>query len=501
MIATFPTALRSRLMLRALSRPLVRFAERWIPDALFFAIALSLVVAVLAFALTDVSPGELILGWGDGLAGLLAFMTQIALVLLLGYTLAHTPAVQRLLRRVADLPRSPRAAYGFVTVVAGLAGLLSWGLGLIVGGVMAVEVARAAKRRGMRLHYPLLVASGYSGYVLWHMGYSGSGPLAAATPGGIYEDLPGGLVDISRTTFAPWNLAAIVVGLVVVTAAMVLLTPKGDDRIVEAPSTVLEPEEAVVGATGARRDSPGATTAKTPATPGPGGPRRADDEDVTDVEDVVDEERPTPADRLDTARVVTLTLGIALGLFLVTHFGSRGFQLTLDVVNWSFLCLILLLVANVRHFMRLVTQGSSTVGGVLVQYPLYAGIIGMMTVSGLVTVFSDFFVAISTPATLGLWTFLSAGVLNMFIPSGGGQFAVQAPIFAQSAAELGVDQSVVIMAIAYGDQWTNMIQPFWAVPLLAVAGLKVRDILGYTTVTLLVSGVVFAATFLLVGAG
>ncbi|HZI95981.1 MAG TPA: TIGR00366 family protein [Actinomycetales bacterium] len=470
-------------MLRALSRPLVRVAERWVPDALFFAIALSVVVAVLAFALTDVGPGELILGWGDGLAGLLAFMTQIVLVLLLGYTLAHTPAVQRLLRRFADLPRSPRVAYGFVALVAALAGLLSWGLGLIVGGVMAVEVARAARRRGVRLHYPLLVASGYSGYVLWHMGYSGSGPLAAATPGGIYEDLPGGLVEVSRTTFAPWNLAAIAVGLVVVTAAMMLLAPKGDDRIVEAPQTLLEPEEAPVGAKAERRDGPGAMT-----------------RDSASPEDT-EEARPTPADRLDTARVVTLTLGIALGLFLVTHFGSRGFQLTLDIVNWSFLCVILLLVGNVRHFMALVTQGSRTVGGVLVQYPLYAGIIGMMTVSGLVTVFSDFFVDISSPGTLGVWGFLSAGLLNMFIPSGGGQFAVQAPIFAQSAAELGVDQSVVIMAIAYGDQWTNMIQPFWAVPLLAVAGLKVRDILGYTTVTLLVSGIVFAATLLLVGAG
>lgn len=477
-------------MLRALSRPLVRFAERWIPDALFFAVALSLVVAAMAFALTDVTPGDLILGWGDGLAGLLAFMTQIALVLLLGYTLAHTPAVQRLLRTVAGLPRSPRAAYGFVAFVAAVAGLLSWGLGLIVGGVMAVEVARAAHRRGIRLHYPLLVASGYSGYVLWHMGYSGSGPLAAATPGGIYEDLPGGLVDVSRTTFAPWNMAAVAVGLVLVTGVMMLLAPKGDDRIVAAPKSLLEPEEAAVGA---RADGPGAMTAK-----GRGQDRRVAGGDAVAS---ADDEPPTPADRLDTARAVTLTLGIALGLYLVTHFGTRGFELTLDIVNWSFLCIILLLVANIRHFMSLVTQGSHTVGAVLVQYPLYAGIIGMMTVSGLVGVFSDFFVDISSPGTLGVLAFLSAGLLNMFIPSGGGQFAVQAPIFAQSAAELGVDQSVVIMAIAYGDQWTNMIQPFWAVPLLAVAGLKVRDILGYTTVTLLISGLLFAVTLLLVGAG
>jgi short-chain fatty acids transporter len=125
----------------------------------------------------------------------------------------------------------------------------------------------------------------------------------------------------------------------------------------------------------------------------------------------------------------------------------------------------------------------------------------MMTTTGLVEVFSGFFVDIATPGTLGIWAMLSGGLVNMFIPSGGGQFAVQAPIFMDAAAQLGVQPNVVIMGIAYGDQWTNMIQPFWTLPLLAIAGLSVRDILGYTAVTLLVSGVVMIAALLLVGAG
>lgn len=209
----------------------------------------------------------------------------------------------------------------------------------------------------------------------------------------------------------------------------------------------------------------------------------------------------TPAERVEQLRIFTLTLGVLLGLYLVLYFGKNGFDLTLDIVNWTFLCLIMLLVGNARELAGLISRGGRTVGEVLLQYPLYAGIIGMMSVSGLVDTFSQFFIDISTPGTLGLWTFLAAGFLNIFVPSGGGQFAVMAPMFANAADALQVDQSVVIMAIAYGDQWTNLIQPFWAIPLLAVTGLKIRDILGYTFVTLVLSGITFGGTMLIVGAG
>jgi short-chain fatty acids transporter len=403
---------------------------------------------------------------------------------------------------VASVPRTPRQAYGFVTIVAGIASLISFVLGLIVGGVMAVEVARAAKARGTKLHYPLLVASAYSGFVVWHMGYSGSGPLNAATEGGAYSDLPGGLVDISRTTFSTWNIIATIVTLVVVAAAMMLLAPKKHDEIVPAPDSVFADEDGGEGSERTTRSSSNAGTAganasttvsRTSSKTGPGTP--------TATTTAPARTKRTPADRIEHMRVFTLALGVLLGLYLTFYFSIRGFELTLDIVNWSFLCLIMLLVGNARELAGLIARGGRTVGEVLLQYPLYAGIIGMMSVSGLVGIISGFFIDISSPATLGLWTFLSAGLLNMFIPSGGGQFAVMAPLFAQAAHALGVDQSVVIMAIAYGDQWTNMIQPFWAIPLLAVAGLKVREILGYTLITLILSGIVFAGTLLIVGAG
>jgi short-chain fatty acids transporter len=466
-------------MLRAISRPMVTLVERYMPGSLVFAVLLTFVVAALSLGLTDAGPVDIVRSWGDGLAGLLAFMTQIALVLLFGYTLAHTPPVHRFLVRVAGVPRSPKAAYAFVTVVAGIASLISWGLGLIVGGILAIEVGRSARRRGLKVHYPLLVASAYSGFVIWHMGYSGSGPLAAATEGSFFAE-EFGVVPVSETTFSSWNMIATVVTLAAVAGAMVLLSPAKGDRVVELPDDALESDD---------EEGPAA------ADPAEGG---------VPVVAGVEETAPAPrtlADRVDGARAVTLAIGLALVVYLVTYFVQEGFNLTLDIVNWTFLAAILLIVRSPRELGTLVADAGRTVGEVLIQYPLYAGILGMTTGTGLAAVMSEFFANIATPATLGVWAFLAAGLLNMFVPSGGGQFAVQAPVFMGAAESLGVDAAPIIMAISYGDQWTNMIQPFWTLPLLAVARLGVRDILGYTIITLFVSGVVFVGTLLLVGAG
>lgn len=468
-------------MLRMLARPLTRFAERWVPDPLVLAIMLTAIVALLALGLTDTGPVGVVSAWGDGLSDLLSFIAQVSITVLLGYTLANTDPVQRFLNRLAGLPQSPAQAYGFVTLIAAIASLISWGLGLIVGGIMALQVARSARSRRIRLHYPLLVAGAYSGFVVWHMGYSGSAPLAAATPGDFYEEL-GPLVPVTETIFAPWNIAVILVTIPAIVLTMVLLAPKESDTIVEfdgyhttgdAGSTATPEEDArpteTLGFAQGAQDATG------------GG--------------------KTPAQRIDEARIITLIAGLAVAVYLATYFAQEGLSLTLDIVNWSFLALCLLLVRSPSQLVGIITEAGRTVGQLLLQYPLYAGILGIISTTGLVEVLSAFFVNISTPQTLGLVTFLFAGLLNIFVPSGGGQFAVQAPIFVDAAEQLGVSQPVTIMAVSYGDQWTNMIQPFFAIPLLAVAGLRIRDMLGYTAVTLLITGVIFAGTLLIVGAG
>jgi short-chain fatty acids transporter len=242
---------------------------------------------------------------------------------------------------------------------------------------------------------------------------------------------------------------------------MWLMAPKDDDPVVELPEGAALPDH--------------------------------DQEAVTDADG-----RRTPAERVDGSRGVTTIVGLFLLAYLAVYFAQEGFALTLDIVNWTFLCLVLLLVRSPQELGGLVAQAARNVGEILLQFPLYAGILGIMTATGLIGIFADFFVSVSGEQTLGLWSFLAGGLINMFVPSGGGQFAVQAPIFLEAANQLGVDPAVVIMGIAYGDQWTNMIQPFWALPLLAIAGLRIRDVMGFTTVTLVVSGAVFALTMLLV---
>lgn len=479
-------------MLRALARPLVYLVERWLPTALVFAIALTAIVAVLALGLTDAGPVDLLRGWGDGLTGLLAFMTQMALILLFGYTLANTRPVRRGLVRVASLARTPVQAYGLVTLAAAVASLLSWGLGLMVGVLLAQELARQARDRGMRLHFPLLVACGYAGYVVWHMGYSGSAPLAAATPDNFVEQQIGHLVPVSQTIFSGWNVAAALVTVVLVVAAMASLRPRPEDPIIELPAA--QEEGGPLGDGGGDHGGDNGGGAGAAGTTSPGTTTAQAQAEAVAV-------RTTPAQRIDGARVITTVAGLALLAYLVAYFAQEGFALTLDIVNWTFLTAILLLVGSPRELGGLIRDAASNVGDILLQFPLYAGILGIMTTTGLIGVLSDFFVDLSTPGTLGLWAFLSGGLLNMFVPSGGGQFAVQGPIFLDAAQQLHVAPEVVIMGIAYGDQWTNMIQPFWALPVLAVAGLGIRDIMGYTTIALLVSGVVFAATMVLVGAG
>lgn len=446
-----PTTRRGGTAASRAMRPINNLVEKFIPSALVFAIVLTFIVAILALLATDSGPVLIVQSWGDGLAGLLSFITQMALVLMLGFILAHTRPVRKMLRALSGIPKTALSSYVFVFLVAAIASLITWGLGLVVGGLLAREVAAQARERNVRVHFPLLVASGFAGFVIWHMGYSGSGPLTAATPDSFIAKQLGGPLPISQTIFAPWNLMAIVATIVLVGLALYLVAPRGNDKIYELRTDAREK--------------------------------------LVDIDDEVS----TPADRVDASRLPTFLLGLMLLAYLIIHF-AKGGTLTLDIVNWSFLCLILLLVRNPFELMALTKHSASNVGEILLQFPLYAGILGIMTGTGLIEVISEVMIAVSTPQTFGLLAFLSAGVVNFFVPSGGGQFAVQAPIMLTAAAELGVDPSIPIMAVAYGDQWTNMIQPFWALPLLAIAGLKMRDILGYTTIVLIASGIVFAAT-------
>jgi short-chain fatty acids transporter len=444
-----------------LARPFVIFVERFYPDAFVFAILLTGLTFVLATGLTETGANEALTIWGLGLAGLLPFITQIALTLLCAHALAHTDLARGALRHISSWPRSERQAYALVAVVSGLGSLVAWSLGLVIGALIALGVARAGRERGLRLHFPLLVASAYGGFVVWHMGYSSSAALFVATPGHALEAATG-IVPVSRTIFAPWNLALAATTLAVVASVCATLAPHEDATLeLDDPDT-----------NGASWNEP----ARPP-------------------------DRSSFGRWLESSRWISLGMGAMLLAYLFTWFRTRGLELTLDIVNWSFLGAGLVLARSPIHYVELIRNASRTLGPIVLQYPFYAGIMALMTQTDLVHIFSDGFVAISSPETLGFWAFVSGGALNFFIPSGGGQWAVQGPIFVEAAQKLGVETPVVVMGVAYGDQWTNLIQPFWTLPLLAIAGLNARAIMGYCFLIFLATFVLFGGGLLLVGSG
>ncbi len=451
-------------LLQAVARPFVVFVERFYPDPLVFAIALTALVFVLAWGLTPAAPLELVVHWGGGLERLLTFMAQISITLISAHALAHTDPVRRALIALSRVPQSAFWAYAFTCFVAGVAALISWAFCLVVGALVAREVAIQARDRGIEVDYPLLVASAYGGLVIWHMGYSGSAPLFVATPGNALESALGGLIPVTETIFAPWNAALALLTLVTVPFACALMAPPRG-KAIEIPDHIVS-----------RGDDASSDAAALEGAP------------------------PTLAQRLDRSRLFTLGLGALLALYLVHWFATRGLDLNLNIVNWTFLASGLLLARSAAHYVRLVARASMTVGQVLIQYPLYAGIMGIMVGSGLASVIAGWFTAIASAQTLPFWAFLSGGLINMFIPSGGGQWVVQGPIFIEAAKALGTTPAHIVMGVAYGDQWTNMIQPFWTIPMLAIAGLHMRAIMGYCFVILIATFFIFGGGLLYLGA-
>ena len=443
-----------------LARPFVAFVERYYPDPFVFVVLLSVLTFLLSIILADASPASALSAWGDGLPSLLAFTAQICITLLTAHALAHTDKVQMLLKRIGNIPNSATSAYALVAFSAGIGSLIAWSLGLIVGATVAREVARQGARRGIRIHYPLLVASAYAGFVIWHMGYSSSAGLFVATAGHSLE-AEIGIIPITDTVFTLHNGLLALVTLAIICLVCPLMRPREQELVEIDPALLEEHVEEPDSATG----------------------------------------RKTFAQYLDDMRTLTLILGAGLFGYIGYSFYTTGFHLNLNLVNWSFLGAGLLLSRSPSHYVKLINNASSTIGPILIQYPFYAGILGMMQGTGLAGIISDWFTSIATAETLSFFAFLCAGLVNMFIPSGGGQWAVQGPIFIEAGQNLGVDPSIIVLAISYGDQWTNMIQPFWTIPLLAIAGLHMRQIMGYTFVIFLLTLFLFGGGLLLWGAG
>lgn len=427
-------------MLAAVSKPLVRLVDRYLPDPYIFVLILTVVAFLAAMLVEGQSPLAVVAMWGDGFWGLLTFSMQMLLVLVTGYMLASTPVVRRILTQLAGLAQTPGAAIVIVTLVSLLASWINWGFGLVVGALFAKELARQ-----VRVDYRLLVASAYSGFIVWHGGLAGSVPLSVATPGHPFESTTG-IIGTGDTIFAFFNLAIVVALFIAVPLVNWMMLPKPEESIYVDPAKLTEPE-------------------------------------------VGEESTGRPSDYLETSRGLSWLVGLAGVAWLVQYFTGGG-GLTLNVVNFLFLTLAIILHGSPRRLLAALQEAVKGGAGIVIQFPFYAGIMAIMVESGLAVSISNAFVSFSTAQSLPFWSFISAGIVNFFVPSGGGQWAVQAPAILPAAEALGVDMARVSMAIAWGDAWTNMIQPFWALPVLAIAGLNAKDIMGYCVVQLVLSGII-----------
>ena len=433
-------------MIKAGAEFFSRLVQRWLPDAFVIAIILSAMVFLSGLIFQGQTVTAMADHWGNGVWKLLGFSMQMVLILVLGTVLAMSKPIKAILTGVATLAKSPAQGIVLVTLASMLALWINWGFGLVAGALLARQVAFTVKDS----HFPLLLAAAYSGLLVWHAGLSGSIPLKIASPGNdtLGQLLNGQLVPLSETIFAWQNLAIVLALAISLPLLNMLMMPAKESRLAMTHNEEPEP--------------------------------------------VIDMASLSPAEKLEHWPIINFLL-VAIGAIYLWGYFAAGNGISLNIINLCLLIAGLALHKSPANFLNAMAKGIGTSTGIVLQFPLYAGIMGMMVGSGLASAMSQWFVQISTADSFAVVTFFSAGVVNFLVPSGGGQWAVQAPIVVPAAAQLGVPINQAAMAVAWGDAWTNMIQPFWALPLLALTGLKLRQIMGYCIVILIWSGLLISS--------
>jgi short-chain fatty acids transporter len=432
-------------MLSRLSRvatALTVISQRVVPSAFAIAVLLTFIIFGIAIV-AGATPLQVLVAWGNRFWSLLSFAMQMSLVILTGYIVSTAPAVDRVFTRLAAVPRTPRGAIVMMALVSMGLAWFHWGLS-IVGCAMFV---RHVARRQPRVDYRLLVAAAYFGMgATWHSGLSASAPLLVATPGHFLQERIG-IIPVSRTIFHPFNVGLTMIVVLVLAFLAWALHPRDEDVVSVDPATLDALD----------RFTPPAQ----PATSG-------------------------FAASIDYTRWLNLLVG-TLGIgWLAWHFTTHGMALTLDVLNFAFLMLGILLHGSPASLLAAAEQGSGLLAGVVLQFPFYAGMYGVIQGTGLSEALGRWIADAANPRLFPLLLYWYSGIVNYFVPSGGSKWAIEAPYLVDAAQRLGLGVDQVVVAYAWGDMATDLIQPFWALPLLAAARLDFRDIMGYATIVFLV---------------
>lgn len=447
--------------------------KNYLPSPFTIAILLTVLTIVLALLFTKpIDEGwgsytiDILQFWEQGIwsNSLLVFAYQMMLILVLGHVLVLSKPISNGILKVTRYCNTTSSAAAIVACTTMLVAFFNWGLGLIFGALLARKVAEHAQRNHIQLNYPIIGAAGYMGLMVWHGGISGSAPIKINEDGhiaGIMKEVSSSeilnqipnVIDYGQTVFSWWNLLIFAIVVLAITSLFFFLGKIASPTKIDLPEYQMD----------------------------------------------TNEETGTQAEKLDSSKILTIGFG---ALILIT-FGFRyieditALKITPNLINFFMLGLGLILHGSFKNFTNAIGESISDISGILIQFPLYFGIMGIMSSSGMVTQISDFFVSVSTATTLPIFTFFSAGLVNIFVPSGGGQWVVQGPIVVESALQLGVPLPKAIMALAYGDQITNMLQPFWALPLLGITKLKAKEILPYTLIAMVVGSIIYVAGLLL----
>ncbi|WP_027819039.1 short-chain fatty acid transporter [Paraburkholderia bannensis] len=429
--------------------------RRYLPDPFVFAIGLTLLTMALAVIVQGQTVTALTTSWGKGFWALLAFTTQMAVILAMGYVLATAPLTDRFLNRLVSHVDSPRMAIIVATLVGGIGSYLNWGFGLVVGGIVARKLALRVKG----VHYPLIIASAYSGFTLYGLGLSASIPVLISTKGHPLEAQMG-VIPLSETIFSPTMLMTSLVTIVTLPLLNAWLHPKAGQSVKEIDRALEEAPKAV------------------PAL---------------DID-----EGKTLANRLNNSRVLSYVIG-AIGMgYVALHFVQGG-SIDLNLINFFILFLGILLLGTPIRYVEKLNEGIRTISGIILQYPFYAGIMAIMASSGLVNTLSEAFVKVATPATLPFWGLISSFVINFFAPSGGGHWVIQGPFMIEAAKTIGASVGHTSTAVMLGNAWNDLVQPFWILPALALSKLKLKDIMGYTVIMMFWIGIVYSVAILVWG--
>ena len=444
--------------------------ERWMPSPFLFAILLTYVAAGASFISEGSGVTEIALSWYGGFWSLLQFAMQMVIILVTANVVAYHPWVKGLILDLARIPKNGRQAVVLVGVGSMLTAWISWGLGLIFWAILAREMGKYAARSGMAVHYPLLAVAGYMGISLtWGWGLSSSAGLLQATDGNALMQL--GFVDrvipSTEWVFHLYPLALTALSVIFASIMLYLLSPPKENCRGIGHYVDLGLDEDL----GLARDQHGG------ARP-----------DTAPVETEIPsgDAKSAPADKIDNSRVLAGVLALTGVVVFLGAFFTQGLgALDLNNFNFGFLMIGLLLYASPAKYLREFYDAVQGSAGVILLFPFYAGIIGIMTGTGLVDSMTASLLSIATPDTFAVTAWLTGGVLNVFGPSAGGEWAIIGGPMMMAGAELGIPHGQTIAAYSVGDAHTNLLNPFWAIPLLAITGLRARDMFGYAITMML----------------